>query len=223
MPAIPTRDTGPARHVGCRERAQRELQSDDKRAGRNGSQRRGPAPDARDAAASSARRMRRRPRRARRATRRAAPLRTPPSILVVSCDASGSVVDRRIATAGQPLIADSSAMTNVAANTIRSSARIDAVLDPAEDADDERRQPGGEKDDDGGEPDDLQAVVALALGARPRLRHVHEASGARDFVAGNGHGVTRFTACADDDRADRRRRTTNRCAPGVAARRPRRA
>ncbi|HET7607289.1 MAG TPA: hypothetical protein VFL84_01315, partial [Gammaproteobacteria bacterium] len=89
---------------------------------------------------------------------------------------------RPIATEGHALRDDSTAMTN-----------------EAQDADDERGKARSEEQDDCDEAQDLQPVVALALGTRPRFRHVHEAAHSRDDIAGDGDGVARFAARTDDD------------------------
>ena len=90
----------------------------------------------------------------------------PPRIRVVSCEASGSVVvklhrdrrpavDRRQHGKGKRRAEDDPQQPS-----------IDAVLDPAEDADDQRGEPGGEEDDDRREADDLQLRCRVASSAR---------------------------------------------------------
>ena len=60
--------------------------------------------------------------------------------------------------------------------------------------------------------DDLQTIVALGLGALPRLRHEHGAARRDHFVAGQHDLHARLAILADEDLSGRRRRWSSRCA-----------
>ena len=65
--------------------------------------------------------------------------------------------------------------------------------------------PGEREQQGAGDLRDLRAAVALALGAQPRLRHVHEPAGADDLVAGEGDDQARLAVLAHVDARIRER------------------
>ncbi len=125
--------------------------------------------------------------------------RREPATASITCHRIGSVVLNCIAMDGHMTAMLPAAAPSAIARTIASARASQWLAQPAPHAEDQRREPREREQQCCRDLCGLQAARALALRAKPRLRHVDEAAGADDLVAGERHADPRLTALADVD------------------------